>query len=266
MNLADRTREILRAGRWAAVCAVLLGVQLALWLARPDPAGSQQETTPGPYQAQPAPKPVFGQTRARPNPFSFLTRGRELLRSGNAGEAALAFRHYTRIKPDDPSGHFWLGLSLDESRQPSQAIWAYSRSLDLAMREGMDSPELRVNIGNTLMKLNRLDDAIFNYRRALAIDAKLTRAHYNLGRALLRKGEPQAAFESLNRCTELGLNDPTILYYEGQALKAMGKPEDARQKLELFVRQLPATPQAQAMRTRVEDLIQQLPSQPGTNN
>lgn len=241
--------------------AVLLTVQLVLWLAGPDPALSQPET-----EAQPVRKPVVGHSSAVANPFSFLSRGRDLLRSGNAGEAALAFRHYTRLRADDPSGHFWLGLALDESRQPSQAIWAYSRSLDLAMREGMDSPELRVNIGNTLMKLNRLDDAIFNYRRAIAIDSKLTRAHYNLGRALLQKDEPQPAFESLSRCTELGLRDPTILYYQGQALKAMGKPEDARQKLELFVRQLPATPEAQALRIRVEGLIQQLPSQRATSN
>jgi len=189
-----------------------------------------------------------------------LARGRELLRQGQPIEAVNMFRNYARLRPNDAYGHFWLGLALDESGQPSQAIWAYSKSLDLAMRDGMDSAELRVNIANTLMKLGRLDDALFNYRRAIEIDSTLARAHSNLARALLQKGDAQGAFESLNRCTELGLNDPTLFYYQGQALESLGKFADARGKLDLFQRTLPESVAGQPLRMRVEEMLRRMPA------
>ena len=235
---------------------------------------AQQERMPAPYGSgtppfptAPPPGAVAAPTGTAPYPMrtgqasdAFLAQGRALLRQGHAQEAANMFRNYTRLRPNDAYGHFWIGLALDECGQPSQAIWAYSKSLDLAMREGMDSAELRVNIANTLMKLGRLEDAIFNYRRAIEIDCKLARAHSNLARALLQKGDAQGAFESLNRSTELGLNDPTLFYYQGQALQSLGKFADARSKLDLFQRTLPATAEGEPLRMRVADMLRQMPS------
>ncbi len=240
---------------------------------------AQQETGPSPYgsaqQGRTAPAygsaPPSGQVSPPASPYPMrtgqasgasLARGRALMRQGQPGEAVQMFRHYSRLRPNDFYGHFWLGLALDESGQPSPAIWAYSKSLDLAMRDGMDSAELRVNIGNTLMKLGRLDDAIFNYRRAIEIDSKVSRAHYDLARALLQKGDPQAAFESLNRCTELGLNDPTIFFYQGQALESLGKFADARGRLDLFQRTLPPTAEGEPLRMRVYEMLRRMPAAP----
>src|SRR5579875_225025 len=137
------------------------------------------------------------------------------------------------------------------------AIPAYSRSLDLAMESGMDSAQLRLDIGNVLLRLRQVDDAIFNYRRALEIDARQARAYFNLGRAYLEKGDATAALENLNRSYELGLDDAALAYFRGLAYRRLGKPGDARAQLELFLRTLPETEANEGLRERVRAMAGQ---------
>lgn len=187
-----------------------------------------------------------------------LARARQLIKRGQSATALPLLREYTRARPNDPDGHFWLGLVLDESGEAQQAIWAYSKSLDLANRDGMDSAELRLNIGNTLMKLNHPVDATFNYRRAIEIDSKLAAAHLNLGRALLEKGEAAEALNELTRSYELGLNATVLPYYKALAFRALGKPDDARSQLDLFLKTLPETPGFQEVRGKATQLLKEL--------
>lgn len=189
---------------------------------------------------------------------SLLSQAKLLIKQGRTNEAIALLRRYTAESPNDPSGSFWLGLALDEAGEPKQAIWAYSRSLDLSTKSGMDSPELRINIGNTLLKLNRPVDAIFNYKRAIEIDSKLPHAHFNLGRALLDKGENEAALGEFNRFYQLGGHDSSLPYYKAMAFRALGKSDDAKGQLELFLNTLPDTPSTQPARQRSQAILKEL--------
>lgn len=186
-----------------------------------------------------------------------LASGRQMLADGQLPAAVAMLREYMRLKPGDPDGPFWLGLALEQSGESAQALTAYNRALELAGKTGMDSGELRVNLANTLAKLNRLDDAIANYRRALVIDSKMARAHFNLGRALLARGDGQGALDSLNRSYELGLIDPALPYFRGLAFRALGKPEDAKAQLENYLKSLPETAAVENLKSKIRAMLEE---------
>lgn len=170
--------------------------------------------------------------------------GRKFVESGDAKRGLNCFFQYVRIKPSDPIVHFWIGLSYDQLDQYEDAVRAYSRSLQLAQKLEMDSPELRINLGNSLMRLNYLKEAIFDYERAIEIEPRNGLAHLYLAKALLQNNECETAFEELTKCGELGITDSSIPYLKGLALKGQGKSEEAKQQFQIYIASNAGNPQA----------------------
>ncbi len=52
-----------------------------------------------------------------------------------------------------------------------------------------DTAELHANLGNVYFQQNRLDEAILEYKQALAIKDDFAVAHNNLALTYLKKGE-----------------------------------------------------------------------------
>src|SRR6185369_14968960 len=83
-----------------------------------------------------------------------LAAGRSAMQARRPSQSLPCFQKYVKLKPEDPRGYFWLGMALDELGDLKGALSAYIDSLEEGKKLGMDSEELRVNLGNTLMKLN----------------------------------------------------------------------------------------------------------------
>jgi predicted O-linked N-acetylglucosamine transferase (SPINDLY family) len=64
------------------------------------------------------------------------------------------------------------------------------------------------NLGNALVATDRLDEAIDAYRRAIEAPDTPVSSYFNLGHALVRKGDAAAAYLAFSRACEL---DPTLL-------------------------------------------------------
>jgi len=161
-----------------------------------------------------------------------LAAGRSAMQARRPSQSLPCFQKYVKLKPEDPRGYFWLGMALDELGDLKGALSAYTDSLEQGKKLGMDSEELRVNLGNTLMKLNYLKEATFDYKRALEINPKNAIAHMNLGRALIESNEYQAAYLQFKAVSDLGVTSPELSYFKAQALKGMGKKEEARRQLQ----------------------------------
>ncbi|MBX3075937.1 tetratricopeptide repeat protein [Candidatus Obscuribacterales bacterium] len=156
---------------------------------------------------------------------------RQLISAGNPAFAVEPLDKAVKLRPRNLSVYFYRGLAYDESGDPSRAVKDYMESLERAKTVGMDSAELRTNLGNSYMKLNFVPDAIIEYQKAIEIDPSSGAAHLQLGRAQLMKGDYNDALKNLRKAESLGYSDASLPYLKALSLAALGSKEEARNEL-----------------------------------
>jgi tetratricopeptide (TPR) repeat protein len=164
-----------------------------------------------------------------------IADGRAWLAQKRFDEARTCFEKYAQKFGTDPLSYFLLGTLADESGDFIKAVPLYAKGLAIAKSRSLDSEELRINLGNSLLKLNYYDEAIFDYKRAIEINDKSQLAHLNLSKALLLKGRYNEALIELNRCTELGLEDPNLPLLRALALKNSGSAQEGKKEAMRFL-------------------------------
>jgi predicted TPR repeat methyltransferase len=101
----------------------------------------------------------------------------------------------TPANPAEPAAHFDRGSTLLNLNRLEEAIASFRRALSI-------NPQLAPahnNLGVALKHLGKLDEAAESYRTALRLAAGYAPAHHNLGEALYRRGqvaEAKACFEN----------------------------------------------------------------------
>jgi tetratricopeptide (TPR) repeat protein len=168
--------------------------------------------------------------------LGWIADGRQLLAQRRFAEAQVQFSRYVNSYPADPRGFFWLGIAQDEAGDPAGALKMYSRSLDDAKDIGMDSAELRTNLGNTLLKLHYIKEATYDFKRALEIDPTEIRAHLGLAQTDILSGQVQDALGQLQTCSDQGFTDPIMPFLKAKALVGLGRGGEAREQLQLYER------------------------------
>ena len=160
-----------------------------------------------------------------------LREGINLINAGQPAHAVSALNRALELKPRDMTANFWKGLALDEMGDLEGASDAYIACLNRAIDLGMDSAELRINLGNVLLKRNYIKQAHFDFQRALEIEPSNAHARLGLGHTLIREEQWDQALKELRKCSELGLNDPAVAYLKAVALLALGQKNDAVSEL-----------------------------------
>src|SRR5262249_15415890 len=99
-----------------------------------------------------------------------------------------------------------------------------------AIRINKDSPEAHTNLGNVLHDVGRLDEAITEYRAAIATRHNFSqayKAHLNLGNALLGKGRQDEAIAEYREAIRLNKDDALPHLNLGSALRDKGQLDEA---------------------------------------
>lgn len=164
-----------------------------------------------------------------------IRQATQLISNGQLDEAISLLQKSMDYRRVDPTPQFLLGLIYDQKGSLQAALSNYTLSVKKATALGMDSSQLRINLGNTLFKLNYMKEAEFDYKRAIEIDDKNEIAHLNYGRLLLFKADYAGSFKELQRAHELMATDPNLPLYEALALKGLGNVEGSRQQLQVFL-------------------------------
>ena len=108
-------------------------------------------------------------------------------------------RKVLRRAPNQVDALHLLGVIAHQRGRKEYAIQLISRAL-----AGMpNSAEIHSSLADALFALNRLDEAVANYRAAIALNSRLATAHCNLGATLMRQGSHQDALESASRAAAL---------------------------------------------------------------
>jgi tetratricopeptide (TPR) repeat protein len=124
-----------------------------------------------------------------------------------------------------------LGLCYDYLGKFEEAIKAYDRAVELNRLQSKPSPWPHVDRAISFISLNQLVEAEKNLREALAYDARLPQAHYQLGQVLERQGAYQAAVQSLNQAITLEPTYPEPHYLLGRIYHRLG--DDRLSKTEI---------------------------------
>ena len=128
-----------------------------------------------------------------------LEQGRACLDTGRTAEAKLHLRAALELEPESQDVLERLGLALGLAGELDLAKQAATRALELDPR----SVAARLCLGNVYAREERYDDAIREYRDGLAIEPDNGFVHYNLGIALLNRGDTREALAQYRRTVEI---------------------------------------------------------------
>ncbi len=135
------------------------------------------------------------------------------------------WRYVLTFDPGSSVAHNNMGTTLFKRGKLEEAVHHYRAALQI-------NPTYAVahhNLGNALADRGELDEAIRQYREALEFDPKLAQAHYSLGDVLATQGNLAQAIEQFRMALQL---DPALAdaYYKlGNAFAVKGDADQAIQ-------------------------------------
>jgi Flp pilus assembly protein TadD len=101
--------------------------------------------------------------------------------------------------PGNPRAYHYLGLAYDDVKDFDNAIFQYKKSLALDPLQ----PDVHNNIGVSYFYRGEVDTAIMHFKHALSINPSHADAHYNLGIAYGEKGLFDLAQEEMRKGMQL---------------------------------------------------------------
>lgn len=177
------------------------------------------------------------QNKGNPDYLDILYKGRDFYGRGDLQNALAQFKEFARLKPNNLAVHFWLGTVYSEMGMNKQALDAYSSSLKLAASVGMDSPELRINLGNCMCLEGYVKESLFDYERSLVIDKRYALAYLGMAKCRIETGDYDGALTALGEYQRAGGSDTSAILLRGLALAAKEQLVEARYCLNLYLQQ-----------------------------
>ena len=185
--------------------------------------------------------------------------------AGRYPEAAELFTAYSVTHPENPWGHYMLGMSAWKTGESEKALNAFDQALQLdpnhrkslfnssrvllesghpkealeriekaLAQEPMSNEGLRL-LGRARYELGEVDGAIQAYRRALSIDERDVWSMNNMGLIYIQQDRSSEALAPLARAVELRSNAPVFQNNLGTALERSGYPTAAAQAYEAAI-------------------------------
>ncbi len=140
---------------------------------------------------------------------------------GNSQEALADYQKALDLDPTCASAHFNLAVSFVRAGAFADAETHYRRALP-----GRPTAETHNGLGYVLAQQGREDEAVAEFREAIAVDATFTPAYNNLAGALEEQGKLEDAAEYYRRSLAM---KPSAAVYKalGTVLRQLGKADEA---------------------------------------
>ncbi|MBD3305954.1 tetratricopeptide repeat protein [candidate division KSB3 bacterium] len=147
------------------------------------------------------------------------------LNQGNLAEAQNAFEQAKKYDSEDPRLYNGMGLIYLQQQEYQKAIAEFQK----ALRINPNFVEAHNNLGSTYAQMRDWDRAIIEFREATNDPLYRTPelAHYNLGLALLEKGELIEAVKAFHMAVKLRPNFSRALDKYGVALFRLNRVQEA---------------------------------------
>ncbi len=179
---------------------------------------------------------------AASSPQKTMRLAQELLSSGRPNEAMAMFERLIKAVPNDPAVVCGIASIAQHLGFPERAA-GHMRD---AIKRDPTVVDYHVYLGNALLDMQRLDEAVISLRHALTLKPDSAEAHSSLGAALTVQRQPDAALAHLRRAIAI---DPTLAAAHqnlGLALKTQGQMTDAIVSLRTAIALAPSLAEAYA--------------------
>ncbi len=165
------------------------------------------------------------------NPWGHYMLGMSTWKTGDRAKALSAFDQALQLDPDHRKSLFNSSRVLLESGRPKEALERIEKALG---QEPMSNEGLRL-LGRTRYELGDVDGAIGAYRRALSLSERDVWSMNNLGLIYIQQDRSFEALAPLARAVELRSNAPVFQNNLGTALERSGYPTAATEAYEAAI-------------------------------
>lgn len=145
------------------------------------------------------------------------------MQTGRLRDAEALYQQILVSDPNNPQGHYGLGLIYHHRGALEQAATHYQH----AIRVKPDFIEAQCNLGAALHSLGWLPQAIEVYRKFLSIEPRNVQIHYNLGAALQATGDLAQACQAYRQVLELKPDHIETYYNLALALQGLSQFDEA---------------------------------------
>ncbi len=141
-------------------------------------------------------------------------------RRGESERAVACYQTALALEPSQAGIHWNLGMLYHDLGRLGEALESWQDALRL--EPAMGNAERHLTIGNTLLTLAQVEEAIHHYQQAIALEPNFSQGHSNLGNALIQQGSFEAGIAALKTAQTLSPQLAGIHYNLGQALLQQG--------------------------------------------
>jgi len=151
----------------------------------------------------------------------------DLHRQGKLLDAEQLYLTALQLDPDSAEAHHNLGTALVQLNRLEESIVHFEKAIGIRP----DSPETLTNLGNVLARLNRLEQSIAQFEKALEVSRHSAepylRACYNMGVSLQALNQHKEAIPHYARAIAIKPNYIEALSCLGDALMKCNRPKEA---------------------------------------
>ena len=255
------------------VSAAVVGLLYFIFQTQPVPGGDATPISvqsaprqPAPPPSEPPPAPPADvetppATAAAPPPArapivsqaTTLEMHRTASAAFSAGDYAGARRTYEQLlalSPEDPDALNNLGQTLVRLDKVNEAIPRFERAVALAPTKGA----FHVNLAQARGSLGQWDRAVAELREAARLSPDDHTVRFTLASALQKKGDVAAAIPEYQRAIALNPSEPAFHLSLGQTLEQAGRTADAAREYETYIRMAPSAPDVEKLKEHVKAL------------
>jgi tetratricopeptide (TPR) repeat protein len=158
--------------------------------------------------------------------------GRAYYTASRLSDAQRAFQLVLQIDPQDPKAENNMGLIYESGGKTEEALKAYQNSISWQQRNAHPSEQPYLNMGNLLVTLERLEEAIAPLQKAVELAKDNPQCHLRLGTAYLHLGRLTEAERELKVAVELDPTDAAAHYQLGRYYKQVKKIDAAKNEFD----------------------------------
>jgi tetratricopeptide (TPR) repeat protein len=154
-------------------------------------------------------------------------QGVDALKQQKFDDALSLFQQAIEQAPELPTGHYYLGVTLQRKNETALAQAAFQKALELKP----DYAQAHTNLGLLYWSQNDRTRALDEFRQAVMSDPDSSESHYNLGLALAQSAKLDEAVREFSEAVSLNPEYTDARIQLGLVLSQKGRHNGRRQHL-----------------------------------